>query len=183
MRGLLWWVLLALEAQFPLLILKSIESEQMFKEASPYMHISRWAKGSGYPYWTALCTRGNFSSENLTKTLSHSKNTRARASKSLPETLETTMLSKSLAILSGPSLKVNSFRGALPFSPGLPPASLGWAALLQWMTPGAQLHHSRYRDLNNYRHPIWYFGWGGMCFFSFRAKKSSISYLTSKDFV
>ena len=111
------------------------------------------------------------------------KNTRARASKSLPDTRATTLFSKSLAILSGLDLKVNSFQGALPFSPGLPPASLGWAALLQWMTPGAQFHHSRYRDLNNYCHHIGYFGWGSMCPFSFRAKKSSVPYLTSKDFV
>lgn len=64
-------------------------------------------------------------------------------------------------------------------------SSLSQGKLLQdqlcWMSPGTQLCHFIFRDLN-YCHPIGYSGWRSKCPFSFEAKESSVSHSASKDF-
>ena len=52
----------------------------------------------------------------------------------------------------------------------------GWLLALIFTTP------SRFRDLNNYSHPIGYLGWGSKCPFFFRAKESCFSFNQQRFF-
>lgn len=61
--------------------------------------------------------------------------------------------------------------GVPSFSPGLLMAFLGSVALLHWTPGGTHLHHSRFGDLNNYHHPNAYLGLESKVSFLFQSQR------------
>lgn len=149
--------LLGTRHNFSMLILRSVYSEQTFRENQPLCaHLQ-----TSQMQWTSLqdyfmLQRKIFFREPH-KDSQSLKNTRPRASKSLLDTANHGVLQDA-----DPSLKLlpqdEPIPGVLSFSPGLLMASLGSASLLHWTPGGTHLHHSRFGNLNNYHHPIAYLG-------------------------
>lgn len=136
------------------------------------MHVSKWAQ-CGCPCRTADCSR-NFSLGNPTKILSHLRRPPNKGQWELWAIASTATLSK-VGPFSG-----QTHPGRLARPPRLLLACPGPAVWPHWTAPYTHLHHFSFGDLNHYHHPTGYSGWWSKDPFSFRAKKSWVSHLTSK---
>lgn len=181
MGGWLWRSLLALDFQFPMLILRSVvwtyfKGKLASPCASPNESAVRdipigllYALEKTFPQATPQRPR-------------ISKPRPARAYQMLPEPwhlprhrpLSQAPLFQGELISRGPALLPGALTG---FS------GIRRVVLQQWMTPGTHLHHPRLGSEQLLSPLFGWLGWGRKCPFSFRAKEMKVSHLTSKKFV
>lgn len=144
------------------------------------------AKGGEYPYRTTSCPRGNFSSGNLTKSLSHwriPEQGPMRASCMPPKLQHFPRLGSPLSW--GELLPGCTTFSIYPTSPSLGSHQLLWDWLL-YCTGCLVAPTSASLDLglcNSYHHLIGYLEWGGKSPFSFRAREGSVYHFSSNNFV
>lgn len=121
------WALLAWEEWIPMLILRSVESEQTSREKQPLQGYLWMSQCSRNACKIALCPRGNFTSGNPTEILSHFRIPEQRPTRGYCRRLEPECLQRPEPISWSKPIP-----GTLPFFPRLP---------LVYPRSSDQLHH------------------------------------------
>lgn len=138
------------------------------------MRVSRWAKRSWHSYRTALHSRGSFYSDSPQR-FSHMIIPKQKPTRVFRTQPEPGCNPRHMPISRAPHSKWTHFK-AFPFFLGIPPTSLGLAALLHWMTPGDHLCHSRFRIWTTAK-TLWASqGGGASAHFLLELKRFSLSY-------